>query len=185
MRAKTDNGTIPESTWMTPRQAAEYLGVGVDTIYDACAAGGLKHVKLGSSDDSACAASGSTVGRRSARREFAYGGAHAADAQRATSRASTRSTTLAAERQGRSDQLRLPVVRQLQGHLQGARRRGRARRSIRGRRRDAEVVLRRLKTAIDDRDVHRPKASSSRSARASASATSCRSGRRTTPRSTA
>lgn len=47
MRAKTDNGTIPESIWMTPRQAAEYLGVGVDTIYDACAAGGLKHVKLG------------------------------------------------------------------------------------------------------------------------------------------
>jgi excisionase family DNA binding protein len=32
---------------MTPRQAAAYLGVGVDTIYDACAAGGLKHVKLG------------------------------------------------------------------------------------------------------------------------------------------
>ena len=32
---------------MTPRQAADYLGVGIDTIYDACAAGGLKHVKLG------------------------------------------------------------------------------------------------------------------------------------------
>jgi excisionase family DNA binding protein len=47
MRAKTDNRTIPESTWMTPRQVAEYLGVGVDTIYDACAAGGLKHVKIG------------------------------------------------------------------------------------------------------------------------------------------
>lgn len=36
-----------ESTWMTIREAAAYLGVGVDTIYDACAAGGLKHVKLG------------------------------------------------------------------------------------------------------------------------------------------
>lgn len=36
-----------ESAWMTPREAATYLGVGVDTIYDACAAGGLKHVKLG------------------------------------------------------------------------------------------------------------------------------------------
>jgi excisionase family DNA binding protein len=36
-----------ESLWLTPRQAADYLRVGVDTIYDACAAGGLKHVKLG------------------------------------------------------------------------------------------------------------------------------------------
>ena len=32
---------------MTPREAADYLCVGVDTIYDACAAGGLRHVKLG------------------------------------------------------------------------------------------------------------------------------------------
>ena len=32
---------------MTPRQAAAYLGVGVDTIYEACAADDLKHVKLG------------------------------------------------------------------------------------------------------------------------------------------
>jgi excisionase family DNA binding protein len=47
MRVKTENGIIAESIWMTPRQVAEYLGVGVDTIYDACAAGGLKHVKLG------------------------------------------------------------------------------------------------------------------------------------------
>ena len=47
MRAKTENRTIQESTWMTPRQVAEYLGVGIDTIYDACAAGGLKHVKIG------------------------------------------------------------------------------------------------------------------------------------------
>jgi excisionase family DNA binding protein len=36
-----------ESTWMTPREAAVYLGVGVDTIYDACAAGGLKYARLG------------------------------------------------------------------------------------------------------------------------------------------
>jgi excisionase family DNA binding protein len=36
-----------ESAWITPRQAAAYLGVGVDTIYEACAAADLKHVKLG------------------------------------------------------------------------------------------------------------------------------------------
>jgi excisionase family DNA binding protein len=47
MRATVERQTSRESTWLTPRQAAEYLGVGVDTIYDACAAGGLKHVKLG------------------------------------------------------------------------------------------------------------------------------------------
>ena len=39
--------TSRKLTWMTPRQAALYLGVGVDAIYEACAAGGLKHVKLG------------------------------------------------------------------------------------------------------------------------------------------
>ncbi len=39
--------TTRELTWMTPRQAAVYLGVGVDAIYEACAAGGLRHVKLG------------------------------------------------------------------------------------------------------------------------------------------
>jgi excisionase family DNA binding protein len=43
----TDNSVARESAWMTPRQAATYLGVGVNTIYDACTAGGLKHVKLG------------------------------------------------------------------------------------------------------------------------------------------
>lgn len=47
MRAKKERGDSGESTWVTPREAAAYLGVGVDTIYDACAAGGLKHVKLG------------------------------------------------------------------------------------------------------------------------------------------
>ncbi len=36
-----------EPLWITPRQAAAYLGVGVDTIYEACAAADLKHVKLG------------------------------------------------------------------------------------------------------------------------------------------
>lgn len=35
------------SSWVTPRQAATYIGVGVDTIYEACATGDLKHVKLG------------------------------------------------------------------------------------------------------------------------------------------
>lgn len=43
--ATTDGPNI--GTWMTPRQAALYLAVGVDAIYDACAARGLKHVKLG------------------------------------------------------------------------------------------------------------------------------------------
>jgi excisionase family DNA binding protein len=47
MRAIAEKETTRESSWLTPRQAAEYLRVGVDTIYDACAAGGLKHVKLG------------------------------------------------------------------------------------------------------------------------------------------
>ena len=47
MRVSTQTRRAEESTWMTPRQAADYLGVGIDTIYDACAAGGLKHIKLG------------------------------------------------------------------------------------------------------------------------------------------
>jgi excisionase family DNA binding protein len=33
--------------WLTPREVAQYLRVGVDSVYDACAVGGLKHVKLG------------------------------------------------------------------------------------------------------------------------------------------
>jgi excisionase family DNA binding protein len=47
MKVAVENPVAAESIWMTPRQAAAYLGVGVDTIYDACAASGLKHVKLG------------------------------------------------------------------------------------------------------------------------------------------
>jgi len=47
MRVASERSADREQTWLTPRQAADYLGVGVDTIYDACAAGGLKHVKLG------------------------------------------------------------------------------------------------------------------------------------------
>jgi excisionase family DNA binding protein len=43
----TTQAVANESIWMTPRQAAAHLGVGIDTIYDACAAGGLRHVKLG------------------------------------------------------------------------------------------------------------------------------------------
>jgi excisionase family DNA binding protein len=39
--------TATETAWITPRQAAAYLGVGVDTIYAACAAADLRHVKLG------------------------------------------------------------------------------------------------------------------------------------------
>jgi excisionase family DNA binding protein len=47
MKIATQTSNAGEPTWMTLRQAADYLGVGIDTIYDACAAGGLKHVKLG------------------------------------------------------------------------------------------------------------------------------------------
>jgi excisionase family DNA binding protein len=47
MRISTQTREARESIWMTPREAAAYLGVGVDTIYDACAAGGLRHAKLG------------------------------------------------------------------------------------------------------------------------------------------
>lgn len=43
--AKTARKNSPE--WLTPREVAEYLQTGVDLIYDACATGGLKHVKLG------------------------------------------------------------------------------------------------------------------------------------------
>jgi excisionase family DNA binding protein len=38
-----------ESPWITAQEAAEYLSVGVDAIYEACASKGLKHVKLGRS----------------------------------------------------------------------------------------------------------------------------------------
>ena len=38
---------INSDDWLTPREVAEYLRTGVDLIYDACATGGLKHVKLG------------------------------------------------------------------------------------------------------------------------------------------
>ncbi len=47
MRTATEPVSDTGSAWITPRQAAAYLGVGVDTIYDACATGALKHVKLG------------------------------------------------------------------------------------------------------------------------------------------
>jgi excisionase family DNA binding protein len=44
--APADNATA-RTPWITPREAALYLGVHVETIYDACAAGGLKHSRLG------------------------------------------------------------------------------------------------------------------------------------------
>jgi excisionase family DNA binding protein len=47
MKVTNEQSVSREPAWMTPRQAADYLGVGIDTIYDACAAGGMKHVKLG------------------------------------------------------------------------------------------------------------------------------------------
>jgi excisionase family DNA binding protein len=42
----TDAATT-NTPWITPRDAAAYLGVHVETIYDACNAGGLKHSRLG------------------------------------------------------------------------------------------------------------------------------------------
>lgn len=47
MKTLATADTTRDVNWMTPRQAALYLAVGVDAIYAACAAGGLKHVKLG------------------------------------------------------------------------------------------------------------------------------------------
>jgi excisionase family DNA binding protein len=38
-----------ESPWITPKEAADYLHVGVDKIYEACALKGLRHTKLGHS----------------------------------------------------------------------------------------------------------------------------------------
>lgn len=41
---------VPErATWISPQEAADYLGISVDKIYDACRRGGLKHAKLGHS----------------------------------------------------------------------------------------------------------------------------------------
>jgi excisionase family DNA binding protein len=40
---------VQNKTWITVKDAAEHLGVGVDTIYLACASRGLKHVKIGHS----------------------------------------------------------------------------------------------------------------------------------------
>ena len=45
MKDAETSATTP--TWLTPREAAAYLGVGVDIIYDGCALGGLKHTRLG------------------------------------------------------------------------------------------------------------------------------------------
>ena len=38
-----------DSPWLSPKEAAAYLGVGVDAIYEACATKGLRHSKLGHS----------------------------------------------------------------------------------------------------------------------------------------
>lgn len=52
--------------WTTPGQAAEYLDVSVDIIYDGCAAGGLKHVAWVTARF-VSVASGSTTGPRRTR----------------------------------------------------------------------------------------------------------------------
>ena len=44
--------TLPrpaDAPWLSPKEAAAYVGLGVDSIYDACASRGLRHVKLGHS----------------------------------------------------------------------------------------------------------------------------------------
>ena len=38
-----------DAPWLSPKEAAAYLGIGIDSIYDACASRGLRHVKLGHS----------------------------------------------------------------------------------------------------------------------------------------
>ena len=47
MRSGTTGVMKEQAVWLTPHEAATYLRVGVDTIYDACADGRLKHTKLG------------------------------------------------------------------------------------------------------------------------------------------
>ena len=44
---RTGDKAAMNGDWLTPREVAQYLRVGVDSVYDACAVGGLKHVKLG------------------------------------------------------------------------------------------------------------------------------------------
>ena len=44
---RTNSDSSTRSEWITPKEAADYLAVGVDTIYDACAAGGLRHARIG------------------------------------------------------------------------------------------------------------------------------------------
>jgi excisionase family DNA binding protein len=67
MRSTTEQVPSEGAAWLTPRQTAAHLRVGVDTIYAACAAGGLKHVKLGTAP-SAAAENGLTDGQMNARR---------------------------------------------------------------------------------------------------------------------
>ena len=48
MRTKSKSRSATDGrSWLTIPEVADYLRVGVDRIYDACAVGGLKHVKLG------------------------------------------------------------------------------------------------------------------------------------------
>lgn len=35
--------------YISPKEAADYLGVSVDSVYEACATKGLKHLKMGHS----------------------------------------------------------------------------------------------------------------------------------------
>jgi len=37
----------PASPWLSASQAAEYLQISIDSIYDACATRGLRHSKIG------------------------------------------------------------------------------------------------------------------------------------------
>jgi len=47
-RQATNLTTVsPPNGWLTASQAAQRIGVSVEFVYDACAAKGLQHVRLG------------------------------------------------------------------------------------------------------------------------------------------
>lgn len=49
LKSPARRAVAAKSPWFTIKEAAAYLGVGVDTIYEACANRGLQHVKIGRS----------------------------------------------------------------------------------------------------------------------------------------
>jgi excisionase family DNA binding protein len=45
--ATPPSAAVLSGSWLTPDEAANHIGVYVETIYDACKTQGLKHVRLG------------------------------------------------------------------------------------------------------------------------------------------